>query len=128
MILGDDTHHSDALLGIFAAIAPAASVALQALDAGDVDSYRAAIEPTVPLARHVFATPTYNYKTGIAFLAWLAGHQPGFTMVNGMQSARSVLDLVETFRLADDAGLLPDPDLAVARMRGSLLATAGVTS
>lgn len=127
LILGDDTHHSDALLGIFAAIAPAASVALQALDAGDVDSYRAAIEPTVPLARHVFATPTYNYKTGIAFLAWLAGHQPGFTMVNGMQSARSVLDLVETFRLADDAGLLPDPDLAVARMRG-LLATAGVTS
>lgn len=125
LILGDGTRHSHALLGIFAGIAPAASAALTALDGGDIDGYRAAIDPTVPLARHVFAAPTYNYKTGIAFLSWLAGHQPGFTMVGGMQSARSVLDLVETFRRADDCGLLPDAELAVSRLR-SLLSVAGV--
>jgi len=126
LIKGDGTHHSDALLGIFAAIAPAASAALQALDAGDDAAYDAALDPTLPLARHVFAAPTYYYKTGIAFLAWLSGLQPGFTMVGGLQSARSVLHLVETFRLADQAQLLPDPELAAARVR-SLLSVAGLT-
>ncbi|MFC7598315.1 dihydrodipicolinate synthase family protein [Terrabacter sp. GCM10028922] len=126
LIKGDGTHHSDALLGIFAAIAPAAGAALHALDDGDAAAYDSYLEPTLPLARHVFAAPTYYYKTGIAFLAWLSGHQPGFTMVGGLQSARSVVHLAETLRLADAAGLLPDPDLAAQRF-GSLLATAGLT-
>jgi hypothetical protein len=124
LIRGDGAHHSDALLGIFAAIAPAASAALQALDQNDDDAYDAAFAPTVPLARHVFGAPTYYYKTGIAFLAWLSGLQPGFTMVGGLQSARSLPHLVETFRLADAARLLPDPELAASRMT-TLLQTYG---
>ncbi|PZF79997.1 dihydrodipicolinate synthase family protein [Jiangella anatolica] len=129
---GDDYNYpalirgsSDALLGIFAAIAPAASAALQALDRGDLAAYDEAFGPTVPLARHVFGEPTYYYKTGIAFLAWLAGLQPGFVMVGGLQSARSLPHLARTFELADAAGLLPDPALAARRMT-SLLATYGV--
>jgi len=124
---GDDFNYpeliktgSDALLGIFAAIAPAASGAVQALDAGDEAGYEAAFAPTVPLARHVFGAPTYYYKTGIAFLAWLSGLQPGFSMVGGLQSARGLPHLVETFVLADAAGLLPDPDLAARRMNALL--------
>lgn len=124
LIKGDGTHHSDALLGIFAAIAPAASAALQALDAGDETAYDDAFAPTLVLARHIFAAPTYYYKTGIAFLAWLSGLQPGFAMVGGLHSARSAVHLAEAYRLADQADLLPDPDLAVARMR-SFLAVAG---
>jgi hypothetical protein len=120
LVLGDDHGHSDALLGILDAIAPAAAAALQALDAGDVAGYRAAFEPTVPLARHVFAAPTPAYKTGLVFLAWLAGHQDGFAMVGGRTSDRGAVHLSETFRLADAAGLLPDPDLAAARMRAFL--------
>jgi len=127
LIRGDGVHHSDALLGVFAAIAPAASAALQALDAGDLASYDAAFGPTLPLARHIFAAPTYYYKTGIAFLAWLSGHQPGFTMVGGLQSSRSVVHLCELARLADDAGLLPDPELAAERL-GVFLGTAGLRS
>ncbi|MEV1328069.1 dihydrodipicolinate synthase family protein [Micromonospora costi] len=125
LIRGDGTHHSDALLGVFAAIAPAASAALQALDEGDLARYDVALAPTLPLARHVFTAPTWYYKTGIAFLAWLCGHQPGFTMVGGLQSARSVLHLAELARLADDARLLPDPDLAATRLR-AFLDVAGV--
>jgi hypothetical protein len=125
LIRGDGEHHSDALLGIFAAIAPAASTALQALDAGDSAGYDAAFDPTLPLARHVFGAPTYYYKTGIAFLSWLSGFQPGFSMVGGLQSARSVVHLAHTVRLADEAGLLPDPDLAARRVR-SFLETSGV--
>jgi len=117
LIKGDGRRSSDALLGVFAAIAPAASAALQALDRGDVADFDAAMGPTVPLGRHLFSAPTFYYKTGIAFLAWLAGHQPGFSMVGGLQSARSVPHLVEAFRLADEVGLLPDPDLAAHRMR-----------
>jgi hypothetical protein len=120
LIEGDETGHSDALLGAFAAIAPAASAGLAALDAGDHDAYAAAIAPTVPLSRHVFSAPTQYYKTGIAFLSWLAGHQPGFVMVGGLQSARGVVHLAEAFRLADVAGLLPDPALAASRMRAFL--------
>lgn len=116
LIRGDGSHHSDALLGAFAAVAPAASAALAALDAGDLAAYDAEMAPTLPLSRHVFETPTWHYKTGIAFLAWLCGHQPGFTMVGGLQSARSVVHLGRLFALANDARLLPDPDLAARRL------------
>ncbi|WP_055585886.1 dihydrodipicolinate synthase family protein [Peterkaempfera griseoplana] len=125
LVKGDGEHHSDALLGVFAAIAPAAAAALQALDDGDEAAYDAAFEPTLPLARHIFAEPTYYYKTGIAFLAWLNALQPGFTMVGGLQSARSAVHLAQTFRLADRAGVLHDPDLAAARLR-SLLEVGGL--
>ncbi|MFJ9456438.1 dihydrodipicolinate synthase family protein [Kitasatospora sp. NPDC101447] len=127
LIKGDDLGHSHALLGVFDPIASRAAAALHALDAGDPDRYDALLAPTVPLARHLFGAPTYHYKTGIVFLAWLAGHQPHFTMVAGAQSARSTRHLVELFRLADTAGVLPDPDLAAGRMR-DLLKLAGVTA
>jgi len=120
LIGGDVTGHSDALLGIFDAIAPAASAALTALSAGDRARFDAILAPTVPLSRHIFAAPTRFYKTGVVFLAWLNGHQAHFTMVGGQQSARSLVHLCELFRLADAAGLLRDPDLATARMRAFL--------
>jgi hypothetical protein len=125
LIEGDGVHHSDALLGAFAAIAPAASAALSALDTGDIDGYRREMAPTIALSRHVFAAPTYYYKTGIAFLAWLNGHQDGFVMVAGLQSARSVLHLARVFELANEAHLLTDPDVAAHRL-GLLFATAGL--
>ena len=120
LIGGDVSGHSDALLGIFDAIAPAASAALTALAAGDRARFDAILAPTVPLSRHVFAGPTRFYKTGVVFLAWLNGHQTHFTMVGGQQSARSLLHLSELFRLADAAGLLRDPELAAQRMRAFL--------
>lgn len=116
LIRGDGTHHSDALLGAFAAIAPAAAAALAALDEGDLATYDAEMAPTLPLSRHVFEKPTWHYKTGIAFLSWLSGHQPGFTMVGGLQSARSAVHLGRLFELANEARLLPDPDLAAHRL------------
>ncbi|MET9241981.1 dihydrodipicolinate synthase family protein [Nonomuraea sp. NPDC003709] len=140
---GDDFNYpsliksgSHALLGIFDAIAPAATAALQALDAAeaaqDADEaarqlarYDEIFAPTVPLSRKIFETPTYNYKTGIVFLAWLNGHQDAFAMVNGAQSARSLRHLAEVFRLADQAGLLSDQELAVGRMK-ALLAVNGL--
>lgn len=125
LILGDDQGYSDALLGIFDAIAPAASAALQALDADDPERFRAILEPTVPLSRHIFQAPTYFYKTGIVFLAYLNGHQHHFRMVGGQESARSILHLAHLFILADQAGMLRDPDLAVTRMR-RVLALAGI--
>ncbi len=125
LILGDDQGHSDALLGAFDAIAPAAAAALQALDAGKVDRYRGILEPTLPLARHVFSAPTFHYKTGVVFLAYLNGHQTHFRMVGGAESSRSVPHLANILVLADRAGLLRDPDLAVHRMR-SVLELAGV--
>jgi len=125
LILGDEHGHSDALLGIFDGIAPAASAALQALDGGDVDAYRAALEPTVPLSRHVFMKPTYAYKTGIVFLAYLNGHQRHFRMIGGAESWRSIPHLCEVFRLADAAGLLVDGEMAAERLR-RILAVAGV--
>jgi hypothetical protein len=125
-LIGGDAHgHSDALLGIFDAIAPAASAALTALALGDRESFDAILAPTVPLSRHVFAAPTRFYKTGVVFLAWLNGHQPHFAMVGGQQSGRSLLHLAELFRLADAAGLLREPALAASRMR-TLLALNGV--
>ena len=125
LIGGDATGHSDALLGIFDAIAPAASAALSALAAGDRERFDAILAPTVPLSRHMFTAPTRFYKTGIVFMAWLNGHQSHFTMVGGQQSARGIAHLAELFRLADAASLLRDPELAAARMR-SLLALHGI--
>ena len=117
LIAGDARGHSDALLGIFDAIAPAACAALGELAAGDIAAFNEILAPTVPLSRHIFCAPTRFYKTGIVFLAWLNGHQDHFTMVGGQQSARSIVHLAEAFRLADKAGLLRDPELACARMR-----------
>lgn len=125
LILGDDEGHSDALLGIFDAIAPAASLALAALDVGDVARYRQLLAPTVPLSRHIFASPTQHYKAGVVFLAYLNGFQSHFRMVSGLESARSTAHLCELFVLADQAGVLRDPDLATHRM-GSFLLLAGV--
>ncbi|MGI9154449.1 MAG: DUF993 family protein, partial [Rubrivivax sp.] len=117
--------HSDALLGIFDAIAPVASTALQALARGEAQRYRALLAPTVPLSRHIFQAPTRFYKTGVVFMAWLNGHQDHFTLVGGQHSARSLPHLCELFRLADAAGVLADPDLAAHRMR-ALLALNGL--
>jgi hypothetical protein len=125
LIRGDGEHYSDALLGIFAAIAPAAAAALKALDDGEPAKYEEIFAPTVPLARQIFSAPTYYYKTGIAFLAWLNGHQPGFGMVGGLQTGRSLPHLADTFRLADAAGVLTSPELAVDRFR-RLLAVGGI--
>lgn len=129
---GDDFNYpaliaagSDALLGIFDAIAPAASAALQALDSGDHGRFAELLAPTEPLARRLFASPTYHYKTGLVFLAWLNGHQRHFRMLGGQESARTLVHLSELMRLADSAGLLADPPLACERMR-RLLALAGV--
>jgi hypothetical protein len=125
LIEGDAKGHSDALLGIFDAIAPAAAAALGALAEGDSARFNAILAPTVPLSRHIFQAPTRFYKTGIVFMAWLNGHQDHFTMVGGQESTRSTLHLVELFRLADAAGLLSDPERAAKRM-GTLLALRGI--
>lgn len=125
LIKGDGEHHSDALLGAFAAIAGPAAAALRAVDAGDLDRYDQVMGATVPLSRHVFRAPTFHYKTGIAFVSWLTGHQAGFSMVNGQQAGRSIVDLAQTARLADAAGLISDVDLAERRL-GALLTVAGV--
>ena len=126
LIAGDgvgqlETHkHSDALLGIFDAIAPAASAALAELAAGNTDRFHEILTPTVPLSRHIFRAPTRFYKTGVVFMAWLNGHQDHFVMVGGQQSTRSLPHFVELFRLADAAGLLAQPDLAASRMKTML--------
>ncbi|QIE55003.1 dihydrodipicolinate synthase family protein [Pikeienuella piscinae] len=125
LIEGDEEGYSDALLGIFDAIAPAASAALAALAADDRDSFREILAPTVPLSRHIFRAPTRFYKTGVVFLAWLNGLQDHFTMIGGQESARSTRHLAELFRLADKAGLLRDPELAADRM-GQAMAIRGV--
>jgi hypothetical protein len=125
LIAGDAEGHSDALLGIFDAIAPAASAALSALAAGDTTAFHAILEPTVPLSRHIFRAPTRFYKTGVVFMAYLNGLQDHFVMVGGQQSARSIGHLAQLFRLADKAGLLADPDLAATRMK-AVLAVHGV--
>ena len=119
--------HSDALLGIFDAIAPAASAALAALAAGDEARFHAILAPTVPLSRHIFQAPTRFYKTGVVFMAWLNGHQDHFAMVGGQQSARSIVHFAELLRLADAAGLVEQPELAARRMK-TLLALHGIES
>jgi hypothetical protein len=125
LIRGDAQGWSHALLGIFDAIAPAASAALQALDADDLDRYESILAPTVPLSRHIFQSPTRFYKTGVVFLAYLNGHQDHFRMVGGQESARSITHLTELFVLADRAGVLRDPEVATIRMR-HVLALAGI--
>ncbi len=116
---------SDALLGIFDAIAPAASAALGELAQGNLEKFHAILGPTVPLSRHIFKAPTRFYKTGVVFMAWLNGHQKHFTMVGGQESTRSLVHLSELFRLADAANLLEQPELALQRMK-TLLAMHGV--
>lgn len=125
LIEGDGSHFSHALLGIFAAIAPAASQALEALAKGDRSTYHALLAPTVPLSREIFKAPTQYYKAGIAFLAWLNGAQSHFIMPGGFQSSRDISHFAEVFRLADQARLLTDPDAAVRKM-GNLLALHGI--
>ena len=125
LIAGDEEGHSDALLGIFDAIAPVASAALEALGSGRNGEFFELLEPTVPLSRHIFKAPTRFYKTGVVFLAYLNGLQGHFVMIGGQQSARSLVHLAELFRLADKAGVLTDPELAAARMR-RVLAVHGV--
>lgn len=127
LIDGDGSHYSDALLGIFAAIAPAASTALQEYDAGRPTEARAILDSTRDLGLHIFEAPTYFYKTGIAFLAWLNGYQAGFQMIGGLHSGRDMNHLVKLFRLANTAGLLLNPELAATRMAGFLNA-AGISS
>jgi Protein of unknown function (DUF993) len=124
LIAGDGNGYSHALLGIFDAIAPAASLALTALAKGEMKKYAALMEPTVPLSRLIFRAPTQYYKTGIVFLAWLNGHQDHFVMVGGAQAMRPIAYFADIFRLADKAGLLCDPDLAAERMK-KLLAVYG---
>lgn len=125
LIAGDDHGFSHALLGIFDPLAPVAAEAVRVLDTGDVKGFRALLDPTVELSRHLFQAPTRYYKTGVVLLAWLAGHQTHFTMVGGLQSARSLPHLARAYELADGLGLFPDPDLAAARMR-SLFTVHGV--
>jgi hypothetical protein len=125
LIEGDAQGYSDALLGIFDSIAPAASQALTHLSNDEKSEYHEVLSPTVPLSRHIFQAPTRFYKTGVVFMAWLNGHQEHFVMVGGQQSARHVLHLSELFRLADAAGLLADPELACRRMK-QLLAVHGI--
>jgi hypothetical protein len=127
LIEGDSRGYSDALLGIFDAIAPAAAAALGALSRGDNRTFHDILVPTVPLSRHIFKAPTRFYKTGVVFMAYLNGLQDHFTLVGGQESARSTLHLAELFRLADAAGLLRDPELATTRMR-AVMATRGVAA
>jgi Protein of unknown function (DUF993) len=125
LIEGDERGHSDALLGIFDAIAPAASLALGRLAAGDTAGFRDLLAPTVPLSRHIFKAPTRFYKTGIVFLAYLNGLQNHFHMIGGQQSSRSLQHLAQLFRLADAARVLRDPELAAERV-GIVMALGGI--
>ncbi|MFE1956855.1 dihydrodipicolinate synthase family protein [Streptomyces sp. NPDC059479] len=125
LIAGDEQGFSHALLGVFDPLGPLAAEAVRVLDSGDTKGFRELLDPTVELARHLFRSPTRFYKTGVVFLAWLAGHQDHFTMVGGLQSARSLPHLARAYELADGLGLFPDPARAEARMR-SLLNVYGV--
>jgi len=126
LIAGDDHGFSHALLGVFDPLGPLAAEAVRRLDTGDTGGFHALLDPTVELARHLFQAPTRSYKTGVVFLAWLAGHQSHFTLLGGLQSARSLPHLARAYELADRLGLFPDPRLAEARMR-TLLTLYGVT-
>lgn len=126
LIAGDEQGFSHALLGIFDPLGPLAAEAVRVLDTGNTAGFRALLDPTVDLSRHLFRTPTRFYKTGVVFLAWLAGHQSHFTMVGGLQSARSLPHFARAYELADGLGLFPDPKLAEERMK-NLLALYGVT-
>ncbi|MGC4946366.1 dihydrodipicolinate synthase family protein [Streptomyces sp. DT224] len=125
LIAGDDRGFSHALLGIFDPLGPLAAHAVRVLDTGDTKGFRELLDPTVELSRHLFQAPTRFYKTGVVFLAWLAGHQDHFTMVGGLQSARSLPHLAKAYELADRLGLFPDPELAESRMRALLTVQGG---
>jgi hypothetical protein len=125
LVAGDEQGFSHALLGVFDPLGPLAAEAVRVLDTGDVDGFRALLDPTVELSRHLFEAPTRFYKTGVVFLAWLAGHQSHFTMVGGLQSARSLPHLARAYELADGLGLFPDPEVAEQRMK-NLLGVYGV--
>lgn len=125
LIAGDERGFSHALLGIFDPLGPLAAHAVRVLDTGDAKGFRELLDPTVELSRHLFRTPTRFYKTGVVFLAWLAGHQEHFTMVGGLQSARSLPHLAKAYELADRLGLFPDPQLAESRMRALLTVHGG---
>ncbi|MFB8037688.1 dihydrodipicolinate synthase family protein [Streptomyces sp. NPDC056004] len=125
LIAGDDRGFSHALLGIFDPLGPLAAHAVRVLDTGDTQGFRDLLDPTVELSRHLFQAPTRFYKTGVVFLAWLAGHQDHFTMVGGLQSARSLPHLAKAYELADRLGLFPDPELAESRMRALLTVNGG---
>ena len=120
LIKGDADGHSDALLGAFAAVTAPAAAALHALDAGDIAGFDAAMNPTVALSRVIFSEPTYDYKVGIAFLAWLNGLQPNFAMLAGLQARRPAAHLIRVFELAAECRALLDPELAVRRMSAYL--------
>ncbi|WP_185032164.1 dihydrodipicolinate synthase family protein [Streptomyces candidus] len=120
LIAGDAQGFSHALLGIFDPLGPLAAEAVRVLDTGDREGFRKLLDPTVELSRHLFETPTRFYKTGVVLLAWLAGHQSHFTMVGGLQSARSLPHLARAYQLADGVGLFLDPGLAATRMRALL--------
>ncbi|MFF8590648.1 dihydrodipicolinate synthase family protein [Streptomyces sp. NPDC015220] len=120
LIAGDEQGFSHALLGVFDPLGPLAARAVRVLDAGDATGFRELLDPTVELSRHLFRAPTRFYKTGVVLLAWLAGHQSHFTMVGGLQSARSLPHLAHAYELADRLGLFPDPELAEERMRNLL--------
>ncbi|WP_405759208.1 dihydrodipicolinate synthase family protein [Streptomyces sp. NBC_01420] len=125
LIAGDDRGFSHALLGIFDPLGPLAAHAVRVLDTGDTKGFRELLDPTVELSRHLFQAPTRFYKTGVVFLAWLGGHQDHFTMVGGLQSARSLPHLAKAYELADTLGLFPDPELAESRMRALLTVNGG---
>ncbi|WNI24692.1 dihydrodipicolinate synthase family protein [Streptomyces sp. ITFR-16] len=125
LIAGDDRGFSHALLGIFDPLGPLAAHAVRVLDTGDTKGFRELLDPTVELSRHLFRSPTRYYKTGVVFLAWLAGHQDHFTMVGGLQSARPLPHLAKAYELADRLGLFPDPELAESRMRALLKVNGG---
>ncbi|MFF5722753.1 dihydrodipicolinate synthase family protein [[Kitasatospora] papulosa] len=125
LIAGDERGFSHALLGIFDPLGPLAAHAVRVLDTGDVQGFRDVLDPTVELSRHLFEAPTRFYKTGVVVLAWLAGHQDHFTMVGGLQSARSLPHLAKAYELADRLGLFPDPELAESRMRALLTVHGG---
>nr|WP_260848973.1 dihydrodipicolinate synthase family protein [Streptomyces sp. SLBN-118] len=120
LIAGDERGFSHALLGIFDPLGPLAAQAVRVLDTGDADGFRKLLDPTVGLSRHLFQPPTRFYKTGVVLLAWLAGHQSHFTMVGGLQSARSLPHLCRAYELADGLGLFPDPGLAEHRVKSLL--------
>ncbi|MFI7338282.1 dihydrodipicolinate synthase family protein [Streptomyces sp. NPDC050085] len=126
LIAGDDRGFSHALLGVFDPLGPLAAQAVRVLDTGDAKGFRELLDPTVELSRHLFQAPTRFYKTGVVFLAWLSGHQDHFTMVGGLQSARSLPHFARAYELADGLGLFPNPELAESRMK-NLLALYGVT-
>ena len=128
LMAGDAQGHSHGLLGIFDPIAPVAAVALGELAAGNVARFRELLDPTVALSREIFRAPTRHYKAGVVFLAWLNGHQRHFSMAAGLQSARGAVHYARVFELADQCGVLADPDLACRRMQAFLSVNAGIDS